>query len=53
MRDMVKGCCLLSELDIIHRDIRASNIYFSPSQKRYLLGNFSCARSLAASKQDE
>ena len=37
---------------MIHRDIRASNIFFSPTQKKYLLGGFSCARTLAG-KEDE
>ena len=44
LRDMIKGCTLLQEMGVTHRDVRASNIFFSSKQRRYLLGGFSCSR---------
>lgn len=31
---------------MIHRDVRASNIYFSEKKKKYVLGGFACTRPL-------
>ena len=48
---MVKGCTLLQGMGVVHRDIRASNIFYSSKQHRYLLGGFSCSRFIK--KEDE
>ena len=37
---------------MIHRDIRGSNIFFSQTKKKFLLGGFSCARVIQV-KDDE
>lgn len=46
------ACIRLKELSIVHRDIRASNIYFSERHQRYLLGGFSCAREVNNEEDD-
>lgn len=47
------ACIRLKELSIVHRDIRASNIYFSERHQRYLLGGFSCAREVNNEEDDQ
>ena len=37
---------VLAEKNIFHRDIRPSNVFYSPISKRFMLGNLSLARFL-------
>jgi serine/threonine protein kinase len=50
---MVKGCSLLQEMGVAHRDIRASNIFYSSKQRRYLLGGFGCSRFIKQEDEED
>ena len=52
-RDVAKGCNLLEQLSISHRDVRASNLFYSQKQRRYLLGNFLCARQVKEQAREQ
>ena len=53
LRDVVQGCCILDEFHIMHRDIRASNIFYSQNQRKYILGGFECARTLSKKEEEQ
>jgi hypothetical protein len=52
-RDLFMGCIGLRGLGILPRDIRASNIFFSVKQQRYLLAGLSGARQVDDSEAEE
>ena len=52
-RDLFMGCIRLRDLDILPRDVRTSNIFFSVKQQRYLLGGLSAARQVYDFESDE
>lgn len=47
------GCIGLRELDILPRDLRASSIFYSVKQQRYLLAGLSGARQVDDSEAEE
>ena len=44
---------VLVEKNIVHRDIRPSNVFYSPASKRFMLGNLSVARLLRPNEDEE
>jgi serine/threonine protein kinase len=53
LRDVTKGCLELEQLKVVHRDVRASNLFYSERHKRYVLGGLACARSVKEMDQED
>lgn len=46
--DLTSGLAALHEINICHNDIRPDNVFYCPSKKCYVIGNFSYATKEAS-----